>query len=624
MVKRFLLFIIISLYILLVLSIYGIASDKPEEEIFDAGEVEITGKYGSVTTVLPSQTVWNLSFSHQNDYSNLGNNNSAQLLEQAPGIAVRHYGGLGMPVSAGLRGSAGNQTLVLIDGLPLNSPSGASVDFSLFDASNTDAIEIVPGASGAFYGDSAIGGVINLIKKVPTENNKYLSFEYGSYGHSYFNIHLNSITHPLPYSLSLFNQKWEGNFDYKTINNTIRRRNNSHYEKRGINLQLFNNKSSKQQTKYNLMLIHGEGGSPGRAEFEDRFARKNELNLLASFNTEELLNCNANIRYGGLIQYQSLNYRSPNPPIGLPVHSKQQDLGAAFIFEYHNQNTWQARTSIRYDAASNLDWNNPQRININLGTSYNFELSPRMSITPALGISYVDDSQALLSPSVGVLYRLNNHLTAKFNYAQASRFPSFPEMYTPDDGTIVGNPNLKSEKIATIDGTIHYQTDSTNGYLSLFHSDLENSIQFLPISFFRIKAMNLPKAEIDGTELGIQHRISNSFSINSSFTWLTAKYVTGGWLPARPRFRFNSSLNYSQSKFSGNITIQNATSMPLDYSGNLKSPSYTSIDCDFNYQLNNRCAISLSGANLTNAARRDAYDFPLPGRVLKLGINFNF
>ena len=59
--------------------------------------------------------------------------------------------------------------MILIDGLPIIGRSAGTLDINRFTSGNIKQIEIVKGASSSLYGSEAIGGVINIITKEPSE-----------------------------------------------------------------------------------------------------------------------------------------------------------------------------------------------------------------------------------------------------------------------------------------------------------------------------------------------------------------------------------------------------------------------------------------------------------------------
>lgn len=67
-----------------------------------------------------------------------------------------------------LRGLPGNgRSLVLIDGIPMNVLYDSQVDWSQLGTVDVERIEVVRGAGSALYGNHAMGGVVNIISKLP-------------------------------------------------------------------------------------------------------------------------------------------------------------------------------------------------------------------------------------------------------------------------------------------------------------------------------------------------------------------------------------------------------------------------------------------------------------------------
>ncbi len=81
--------------------------------------------------------------------------------ENAPGISSSLY----------LRGASTGNTLILIDGFPVNNASGidGSYDLNAFPLDQIDHIEILKGSGSTLYGSDAVAGVINIITKHPKD-----------------------------------------------------------------------------------------------------------------------------------------------------------------------------------------------------------------------------------------------------------------------------------------------------------------------------------------------------------------------------------------------------------------------------------------------------------------------
>lgn len=95
----------------------------------------------------------------------------SDLLRQTPGVTVVRNGGVGTATSVSIRGAESDQTVALIDGIKLNDPSspGGGFNFGNLLIGNIARIEVLRGAQSVLWGSQAIGGVVNLITRQPTE-----------------------------------------------------------------------------------------------------------------------------------------------------------------------------------------------------------------------------------------------------------------------------------------------------------------------------------------------------------------------------------------------------------------------------------------------------------------------
>lgn len=88
------------------------------------------------------------------------------LLQREAGLQRTQNGGVGTVSSVFMRGAPSLETLVLIDGVPLNKQdaSGAvSLEHVMLD--NVERVEVVRGNVSAVYGSGAIGGVIQIFTR---------------------------------------------------------------------------------------------------------------------------------------------------------------------------------------------------------------------------------------------------------------------------------------------------------------------------------------------------------------------------------------------------------------------------------------------------------------------------
>jgi outer membrane cobalamin receptor len=96
--------------------------------------------------------------------SSLGANPTAQ------GVSLR-----------GIGPSGASRTLVLLDGVPLNDPFGGWITWMQIPALALAGVEIRHGGGSAAWGNAALGGTIALVSKPPSEPQRELQFEAGTF-----------------------------------------------------------------------------------------------------------------------------------------------------------------------------------------------------------------------------------------------------------------------------------------------------------------------------------------------------------------------------------------------------------------------------------------------------------
>lgn len=87
---------------------------------------------------------------------------AADILSDVPGLSVVRSGAFGGVAQVRIRGAAPGKTLVLVDGVPVNDPAeiNGAFDFSGFELSDIERIEVLSGPQSSLWGSDAIGGVI--------------------------------------------------------------------------------------------------------------------------------------------------------------------------------------------------------------------------------------------------------------------------------------------------------------------------------------------------------------------------------------------------------------------------------------------------------------------------------
>lgn len=106
------------------------------------------------------------------------------LLALAPGAQIVRNGGPGATATLFLRGAQATQSLVLIDGVRVDSASLGTAQLSQLPLDQIERVEVVNGNVSSLYGSGAIGGVVQVFTKHGGNHPPRFNFAVGlgSYG----------------------------------------------------------------------------------------------------------------------------------------------------------------------------------------------------------------------------------------------------------------------------------------------------------------------------------------------------------------------------------------------------------------------------------------------------------
>lgn len=134
--------------------------DKGYQE-YDLGEIVVSGKGSATRDIAISNEVTPEDFEAVNAYS------VADALTYVPGVQVT-YGRKAFP-SINIHGFDQNRILSLIDGVPYYETKYGGMDLNQIALEGIARIDVIKGAPSVLYGPNALGGVVNIITKKPTE-----------------------------------------------------------------------------------------------------------------------------------------------------------------------------------------------------------------------------------------------------------------------------------------------------------------------------------------------------------------------------------------------------------------------------------------------------------------------
>ncbi|MEM1322544.1 MAG: TonB-dependent receptor [Bacteroidota bacterium] len=111
-------------------------------------------------------------------------NTIAELLTTETGTYIKSYG-LSSLATSSVRGGSAGHTLILWNGLPVQSPMLGQLDLALLPVQAMEAISFTPGGNAALWGSGAIGGVLSLDNRPDFSQRLGVksSTQMGSFGH---------------------------------------------------------------------------------------------------------------------------------------------------------------------------------------------------------------------------------------------------------------------------------------------------------------------------------------------------------------------------------------------------------------------------------------------------------
>lgn len=130
-------------------------------------------------------TAVNIHVISRADIENSGAQHLSEVLRGQGGIQIQDLFGDGSRAVVDMRGfgiNGGASTLILVDGRRLNNTDGSGPRLNSIFLQDVERIEIVQGAGSVLYGDQAVGGVVNVVTRIPRDYSAELAGGLGSHG----------------------------------------------------------------------------------------------------------------------------------------------------------------------------------------------------------------------------------------------------------------------------------------------------------------------------------------------------------------------------------------------------------------------------------------------------------
>ncbi|CAN0255212.1 unnamed protein product, partial [Phaeothamnion confervicola] len=140
-----------------------------------------------------------------------GQSSLRDLLALQPGVQMVSNGSYRSSTGIFLRGASSSQTIVLIDGVRVGSATLGTASFENLPLARIERVEILRGAASALYGPDAVGGVIQIFTREPTDALELSAdLGVGSDGQQQAGASLRGSSGAIGYSLGVSREKARG------------------------------------------------------------------------------------------------------------------------------------------------------------------------------------------------------------------------------------------------------------------------------------------------------------------------------------------------------------------------------------------------------------------------------
>ncbi|MCG2660037.1 MAG: TonB-dependent receptor [Kiritimatiellae bacterium] len=552
--------------------------------------------------------------------------NVGDVLKEVTDARVNSYGSMGAQSGITLRGSSGQQVLVMVDGRPVNVASVGMADLSMYPVDQIERIEVIRGPGSVLYGAGAMAGVVNIITRDPPE--KFTSDLAASYGTKNTRI------------LRLDNGARIGDFGYLVTasqNASDGWRENSACDGYNIAGKLDYDMARESRLVLNSGFSRQNKGVPGSTSWLSPNAKQYDEQYWFDLTHKYELATNSFFTGKAFLNQHWQNFKNPdsftdtisrNQKAGLdlqqtlPLGERQLLLGGIYLENDHvNIKDKQGVSRIGGDR--------------DLFTGAGFlqdevSLMDVLVVTPGLRCDIQSKWGAELSPKISGLYKIIEGTSLKASIGRGFRAPTVNELYWRDDYSM-GNPDLKPEESFSYDAGIQQQFGAKSMLeVSLFQSHMKNLIAWYDVDGKGIyTAENINDARLQGLETELSVQFTEEISGTLNYTLLDACDTSGKYegdtLTYRPKNKVGGRLGY-QTKWGLklNVNADYTDSVYTDRANTKELGGFMNIGAYAAQTVFKGVEIFARGDNILNKQYQLLDGYPMPGASVMGGVKATF
>lgn len=531
-------------------------------------------------------------------------------LASAPGVTVNQNGGFGGAASVRIRGAGSEQTLVLIDGVPVNDPStpGGGYDFARLDTADIDRIEILKGPQSTLWGTDAIGGVISIVTKKPEDGlGGSLFADYGSFNTARGGLSVDGANRTGDFRLAVTGITSDGISKADEANGNTEK---DGYEaatlsaKGGLNLPAGARLdatflSTVADTEFDSFVFGAEGSVGDGDENAESEERTGTVTLSLPLLEGRL----ENSLQAGFSDIERTNFAGGVESFGAK--------GQRDILRYQGTLAMGETSRLAFGAEREESEADGQQTSIT-GLFALYELKPVEGLTLSAGLRN-DDHETYGSETTGraaMAWAVNDLVTVHGSWGQGFKAPTLFQTTYFCCGAAGPNPDLAPETSEGFDAGVDFATADGRGSASItvFSQDTENLITF---AFPGGNYQNIAEASSTGVEISASYTLNPWLTLSGNYANIDAEDGDGNALIRVPEHSGEIRADIDPAgPFSGAVIVRHSGDQ-MDSGGPVDG--WTRIDLTGRYQLTGEIELYGRVENLTDEEYQQLLGYGTPG-----------
>ena len=602
----------------LTMAVFVVAEDDAPDDDENARIDEIIVRSTRIETANYAGT--SIAVITAKDIEITGSNFVVDALPYAAGVVAKRTGHFGGVTSVGIRGGQSNQTLVLIDGVKVNSGAGG-YDFARLDANNIGSIEVLKGPQSSLWGANAIGGVIHILTKEPTSGLLGGVFaEYGSFDTRTIGGNINAANDRASIRIGVADIKTDGisKADEDNGNTEKDPYDSTTWSLRGsvnlthaadLGLVVLQNRA---KTDFDSYKFGAQGSVADGAELlkNDDWSGHARLRfyLLDGQFKNQVLVGRSKLRREFIGSFASVSRRQRT------IYRYQGNLAIAHQHElaFGAEQEKEEETATT-GASSRAD---------SLFVLYSHHFSDALIVRGGLRSDDIDGFGVARTGRLSVDYIPMERFKLYAAWGQGFQPPTLFQLTAFYPPATSANAGLKPVKSESFDVGVTWRP-SAEGHISVgaFHNEATDLI-----SFAAGRYENVPSVRSKGLELDVKLPFSKGLSLQASYAFINAKDLDGRQAARRPRHSGQLVLSWAPTE-AGRISAllyYNGKELEGAFANRAPVPSWARVDLTGSYQLYRSLSVFARIENLFDADYQQVIGYGTPDRSASAGVKLLF